>query len=625
MITRILLFLFLLLEGSFVFSQSLKIEGKIIDAITEKPIEQAHITISKRKVITLANGEKSMKSIDESSFYATEKTDSKGSFLWTISAKEINDYFLIKITANGYEANGYAIFCPSYHKSIFAKLIKSELSEEEQWFLLLEDDKMVEEKNQAKSYDFLALNDPDLENENNNYKTSAGCSFAVADTIYVRQLIDGYNTSNCPVSGFFTGYLPTEEFIAGVIAGEMGTGTSFPLEAKKTQALCARTYALKKIQLGSGGNCGQAYSSNWVSSPSCSTAAFSTNKQVILYNNNLIIAYFAARCNGQYTQNANEATFSAHSHCNLSGGALPYCVCRPCSGHPSCATAGETPCCTVSNSCYPNGGALYGHGVGMCQRGSQQFANNGLSYCDIIHNFYSNICIANSTCEDSVLACNAPANNACPGALTLPLSTTCSYVSASSCGATSSGISSCIGNKDDDIWFNFTSGTTASVVVKILPSASYNPVFQVLTSPFGGNMTEIACINNTGMGVSEEDTVLLSPNTNYYIRVWHADAGYGLTGDFQICVRELLPTGIESTANTPTIQVIPNPNKGTFYIAGVIPSEKTQQMSIYNLFGQKVLEETVFSPNISLPANPGFYVGYITSSKGLQTFRFIIE
>lgn len=136
-------------------------------------------------------------------------------------------------------------------------------------------------------------------------------------------------------------------------------------------------------------------------------------------------------------------------------------------------------------------------------------------------------------CEPS---CSAPANNVCTGATPLTPSAICNYAQYSSCGATNSAINTCTGTQDDDVWFVFTANAT-STTINMQGLADYDAVFQVLSSPCNGTMTQYSCTNNTGVGATESATIATSVGSQYYIRAWHAGTGYGTTGNFNMCVQ----------------------------------------------------------------------------------------
>jgi stage II sporulation protein D len=119
--------------------------------------------------------------------------------------------------------------------------------------------------------------------------------------------------------------LPLEEYIIGTVAAEMPAG--FELEALKAQAVCARTYALRKIfeqhdyplnaDLSDDINTCQAYCSHdefkrrhgdkqdklW---NKIAEAVNATRGEVLMYDGKLIDALYHSTCGG-YTADAEEA------------------------------------------------------------------------------------------------------------------------------------------------------------------------------------------------------------------------------------------------------------------------------------------------------------------------------
>lgn len=72
-----------------------------------------------------------------------------------------------------------------------------------------------------------------------------GCDYVVPIEVYVNNLQDGYN--DC-VGGYFTGFINFEDYIGGVVQGEVG-GLGFPTEALKAQAVAARTYSTYRVDV----------------------------------------------------------------------------------------------------------------------------------------------------------------------------------------------------------------------------------------------------------------------------------------------------------------------------------------------------------------------------------------
>lgn len=166
---------------------------------------------------------------------------------------------------------------------------------------------------------------------------------------------------------------------------------------------------------------------------------------------------------------------------------------------------------------------------------------------------------ANYSCTGS--ACPQPTNDGCSGSFSATLlnfGTSCNPVSSTSCGATNSGFSSCVGNSDDDVFFRFVP-TATSATITVASSSGYDAVFQVLTGPCGGSMSQLDCVNNTGTGGTETTTVNgLTIGATYFVRVWHFGTGSG-SGTFNICVY-----GTCSTLNAPNASSATNITSTTF-------------------------------------------------------------
>ncbi len=361
---------------------------------------------------------------------------------------------------------------------------------------------------------------------------TGNCDYAPPGEVFVDNLIDGYNSYGCPSNGF-TGNIPTDDFFAGVIQAEMGS--FFPFEALKAQSVAARTFGLWRLSAGSGANCGQAYSSNI--SATCLEASYATSGQVILYNGSLIQALYSARCNGVKTQNANQGSYSPSPNCSTSGNALPYCVCRDCSGHIDCTIAGEGDCCEIPNSC-GSSGHVFGHGVGLCQRGAQGFANDGLDYMTILDNFYTSVCITESLAGDN------PNDEACES-LTLTVEEVCNFATLSNTLATGSPTAppDCAGDPTvgyggGDVWASFIAPVESVIIEFDLVAGSdlTDPVLAVYSADDCNEVSQlVACDDDSGPGFLpflELDG--LTPGSTYYLRIW--EFNNNSFGEVDVCV-----------------------------------------------------------------------------------------
>lgn len=374
--------------------QLVNLTGSVNHKLTGHPLQGVRVSILFRKVELMPDGSPLIKHISESVDRGHRvTTDQQGNFSIAIPSYGQHTYLYLLFEKDGFESSMLTPVKAVNNASVEQSMIPLHLNSFQSYLLDSIRHEEFIRKEEQKLIDPPRLSEVADPDSSSLRTTGGGCTYSVPNTIYVKNLSQGYNSYSCPNSSGFTGYMMIDEFVGGVVAAEMGS--SFPTEALKAQAVAVRTYALwrENPNSGIGGNCGMAYS--FSSCPACTTAANNTSGEVLMYNGNIIQALFSARCNGQYTQNSNELTLTALSNCNLSGNSLPYLVCRPCSGHPDCSNFSESPCCNVFNSCYGFGN-IYGHGGGLCQRGAQGFANNGDDHCTILNKFYTNVCITNS-------------------------------------------------------------------------------------------------------------------------------------------------------------------------------------------------------------------------------------
>lgn len=112
--------------------------------------------------------------------------------------------------------------------------------------------------------------------------------------------------------------LPLEDYLQGVVPYEMSD--SFPLEALKAQAVCARTYALSKMNSSAEWDVvdntnDQAFKGTPLQNENSSRAVKDTAGLVLTYNNRLITAWYSASNGGQTELPGNI----------WSGGNIPAC------------------------------------------------------------------------------------------------------------------------------------------------------------------------------------------------------------------------------------------------------------------------------------------------------------
>jgi gliding motility-associated-like protein len=121
----------------------------------------------------------------------------------------------------------------------------------------------------------------------------------------------------------------------------------------------------------------------------------------------------------------------------------------------------------------------------------------------------------------------------CSSATVITPNTTCIYTSGTSAGATQS-IPGCVGNADDDVWYQFTA-TQTSHQITVSPSANYDPVVQLFS---GGCavLNNLYCEDLNNLGQAEViNATGLTIGTVYHFRVYDYWAGSG-SSTFSVCV-----------------------------------------------------------------------------------------
>ena len=365
------------------------ITGCVTDAVTDSPLAKVQIEVHARIVDKLPDGTLKLRSMEETiPLGIVSYTNRKGKFKVKVPLDEDTNYFKVIAYAEGYQKLQNVLVRVEHLKRsvVDFQLIKVELTPQEVEILdqKLELQKMnLLEKNPS----FIQTMDTTKKSEDEYtppYPTDMKefflyqQTYTVPDQVYVVNL------------GGFTGYINLDDFISGVVSAELGG--SFPFETLKAQAVASRSYALERYNGTGVANGGQAYTSTI--NDTCRTATVNTSKIVILYDGNVISAYFSARCNGDSTLNSEDGVWHKSGTCSVGGNYVAYARSRPCSGHVKCSVTAETPCCNVTT-----GGRnvyIYGHGVGMCQRGSEQFAcRDGKDWQQILTGYYTGITIAN--------------------------------------------------------------------------------------------------------------------------------------------------------------------------------------------------------------------------------------
>ena len=178
-----------------------------------------------------------------------------------------------------------------------------------------------------------------------------------------------------------------EEYLKGVLPKEIGS--SFPEEAKRAQAVAARTYTIQYTGGGKRAICITTQCQVWGTTKYASTskAVDDTKGQVAVYigsdaryRGKLAGGYFAASCGGSTIDVEKKWSYR------------PYLRARPCVENKGRACSVVcNPSIRANSVCW----GIYGHRIGLCQRGAQSMAKCGKSYVEIIKHYYTDTEIAN--------------------------------------------------------------------------------------------------------------------------------------------------------------------------------------------------------------------------------------
>ena len=159
-----------------------------------------------------------------------------------------------------------------------------------------------------------------------------------------------------------------DQYLKGVVPTEMGLKK--PIEALKAQAIASRSYAVATRRHARDGfdmcsttHC-QVYKVKNRYEDS-DRAVDETSGLILTYNGRLVGAPFFGHCDG-HTRNSEEVWPNRVEYLRSVS-----CIC----GHTE----------------------LYGHGVGMCQRGAAAMAAQGASAAEILQHYYSGVEIAQAT------------------------------------------------------------------------------------------------------------------------------------------------------------------------------------------------------------------------------------
>jgi hypothetical protein len=178
-----------------------------------------------------------------------------------------------------------------------------------------------------------------------------------------------------------------EEYLKGVLPKEIGA--SFPMEAMKAQAVAARTYTVDYTGGGKKAICITTQCQVWSSTRYAATdqAVDATKGQVAVYvgseasyKGKLAGGYYAASCGGSTINSENKWSYR------------PFLRAKTCIENKTgaCSAVCKTTDAS-SNTCW----GIYGHRIGLCQRGAQSMGKCNKTHIEIVKHYYTDVDIAN--------------------------------------------------------------------------------------------------------------------------------------------------------------------------------------------------------------------------------------
>ena len=133
-------------------------------------------------------------------------------------------------------------------------------------------------------------------------------------------------------------------------------------------------------------------------------------------------------------------------------------------------------------------------------------------------------------------SCTTPiGNDDCSNSVNLTVNptTNCAATTAGSTIGASQSLAGCLGNADDDVWFNFVATSTIHNVT-VTPGTLSDAVLQVFSGTCG-SLSSLACVDNTVTGNESATVTGLTIGNTYYVRVYSYSNGSG-QGTFTMCV-----------------------------------------------------------------------------------------
>jgi|GEM_PF-2697560 len=363
------------------------ISGVVMDDLNDVPIEGAIVEIFKRKVMIDSDGTPTLLKLNAENLIdigVDGKTNYQGIYKLDVPfyGNTNNEIYLIRVKKEGFEVGRNVIY--TFKKGLDSgdiyltpqnmTPIEQQRYFEKKWFEKVE---WENSKNNEKN---------NFDRQYKNSSTLNICNIDMPNSVYVVGLVTGECCSaqcNPNNPDGVTMNMDFDDYIAGVVEKEVGY---FNIEAKKANAVAARAISMYQMAAGNPPNCRQAYDGN--PRNSSISAANETAEMAVFFNGEPADASYAARCNSDYTQAADNGKWDDCEE-GLGGSYSSYRLSVPCTEHYRCTEVSGETCCVIGEI------VLYGHGVGLCQRGANDLAADGHTFDEIIHHYFTDVEITN--------------------------------------------------------------------------------------------------------------------------------------------------------------------------------------------------------------------------------------
>ncbi len=210
----------------------------------------------------------------------------------------------------------------------------------------------------------------------------------------------------------------------------------------------------------------------------------------------------------------------------------------------------------------------------------------------------------------------------CSFATTIAVTANCSSpTNGTTIGATQN-IAGCVGNADDDVWYQFVATATSHQIV-VVPSASMDAVVQLFSGVCSSLIT-MSCMDAALTGQTETiNATGLTIGNTYKIRVYHYGIGSG-SGTFTICVTNPPPppsndncaSAINLTVNTTCINTAATTVGATQSLAGC--SGTADDDVWFSFTAQNTTATVTVNPSSSMDAVAELFSGTCGSLTSIQ-------